>query len=134
MYLRFKCIFISLVLFMASFLNTEVGLAANSLDPYEQQKNAKIDELYSACIQQKKKDKLCDSVITAKQIGNDSVEYIKEYMELTPTMYALLTLANFASTGRIRIKTKSFLFKKAQHVYDYQRDDNKITFIFEKSF
>ena len=112
----------------------EISVAATSLNQSEQLREEKLNELYSACLQQKKKDKLCDSVITARQIGDDAVEYIKEYMELTPSMYALLTLANFASTGRLRVKTKSFFFKKAQHVYDYQRDGNKITFIFEKSF
>jgi len=113
----------------------EVTAATRSItDPLEQERTAKLDELYSACMQQKKRDKLCDSVITAKQIGNDSVEYIKEYMDLSPTAYAFLTIANFISTGRFRIKTKSFFIKKAQHIYDYQRDDNQITFIIEKSF
>lgn len=103
-------------------------------DQKEQEKQAKLDELYAACMQQKKKDKLCDSVISAKQIGDDSVEFIKEYMNLTPTAYAMLTIANMMATGRFRIRTSSFISKKANHIYDYKTRDNSFTFIYEMTF
>lgn len=103
-------------------------------DAREKETQAKLDELYAACMQQKKKDKICDSVITAKQIGNDSVEFIKEYMNLSPAAYAALTLANMIATGRFRIKTNSFFYRKADHIYDYKTKDNTLTFIYEQRF
>jgi hypothetical protein len=98
----------------------------------EQERQAKLDDIVSSCTLQKKRDKICDSIITARQIGNDSVEFIKEYMDLPPYAYSMLTALNFLGTGRIRIKTKSSIFKKTDHIYDLQRD--KITFIVERKF
>lgn len=118
------------------FFSSSFSFAAlpTQTDPREQERQAKLDALYSACLQQKKRDKLCDSVITARQIGDDAVEFIKEYMDLSPAAYAMLTLANMLATGRFRIRTKSFLNPKANHVYDYQTKDNTMTIIYEQSF
>lgn len=130
-----KAIAFSFIFLFLNFSSTLL-FAENQIsqDAREKENQAKLDELYSACMQQKKKDKLCDSVITAKQIGNDSVEYIKEYMKLSPAAYAALTLANMIATGRFRIKSKSFFYKKADHIYDYKTKDNTITLIYEQRF
>lgn len=123
-------------IFLLFNFNSTLLFAENQAaqDARDKETQAKLDELYSACMQQKKKDKLCDSVITAKQIGNDSVEYIKEYMKLSPAAYAALTLANMFATGRFRIKTKSFINKKADHILDYKAKDNTTTLIYEQRF
>lgn len=125
-----------LIVILSTFsLQSEFCQAAlTAKDQREQEQQAKIDELYSACTQQKKKDKLCDSLIIARQIGDDSVEYIKEYMQLSPVGYAMLTFANMLATGRFRIKTASFFNKKAQHTYDYQAKNQTWMFIYEQRF
>ena len=85
-------------------------------------KKIQIDQLVAACISQQKKDQVCEGLIKLKQIGDDAVEAIKEYVQLGPFEYAVVTAANYAINGRLRIRSRSFLYKKAEHTYDYKKD------------
>lgn len=92
----------------------------------------KIDTISDACHSAPHKDKICEGVVLLKQIGDDSVEAVKEYVDLGPKGYAALTVANWISIGRIRIRTRSFITSRANHTYDIQKD--KTEFLFQMDF
>ncbi|GIL17573.1 MAG: hypothetical protein BroJett040_13240 [Oligoflexia bacterium] len=96
-----------------------VPITAHSTEETQAQQ---IDSLASACLQATKKDKICEAIITMKQIGDDSIEAIKEYIDLTPSQYAVLTAINYAASGRIRIRTNSKIIPGARHIYDIKKD------------
>lgn len=88
----------------------------------QQQQQQKFDDLASACLRSVKKDKICEGIIGFQQLGYDTVEVIKEYIKLGPLEYATMTALNYAINGRVRIRTKSFIWPKWRHVYDIRKD------------
>ena len=96
-------------------------------------KKIQLDALVSACEQQARRDEVCDGLIKLKQVGDDAVEAIKEYVNLGPFEYAVATALNYAVNGRLRVRSRSFIYRKAEHTYDYKRDGS-IEFTFSYAF
>ena len=93
---------------------------------------AKIDAVVNACRDKPKRDKICDALIEFKQVGDDAIELVKNYIQLTPRDYALLTIANILIQGRLRFKTRSNIIPDATDIYDIRTD--QFFFSIEKSF
>jgi hypothetical protein len=94
--------------------------------------NAEFDALVKGCLKTAKKDPICDYVVTLQQVGLDSIEFVKEYANFGPYQYAFFTLANYAATRRVRIRTHSFLDEKGHHIYDLKND--YFVFWYERRF
>lgn len=90
-----------------------------------QEADPKLDAIIQGCLQQPQRDKICDSLISLKIIGDDSIEAIKEYVELRPIHYYLLTLANYALTGRLRIHI-TIPRSPVKVVLDHRRDATEV--------
>ncbi|PWU20345.1 MAG: hypothetical protein C5B49_04445 [Bdellovibrio sp.] len=90
-----------------------------------------LDSLSQACREQNRKDKICDALITLQQLGNDSIEAIKEFVDLGPYSYTLLTVANFALQRRIRVRfppmTVPGFRRRVSSTLDWQRDSISYT-------
>ncbi|MCE3009539.1 MAG: hypothetical protein LW875_02865 [Proteobacteria bacterium] len=86
-------------------LCSHYGKAAPLIES-ESAKAGQIDEVIAACAQARKKDEVCDAIVKLKDIGNDALEAIKEFTNLTPAQYFALTVANAMAQGRIRIRTR----------------------------
>lgn len=93
---------------------------------------AKIDTIVNACIHANSKDKICEALVELKQIGDDAIEIIKNYYDLSPRDYAILTAVNVIIQGRFRIRTKSQLIPKATDIYDIRKD--QFLYLIELSF
>lgn len=98
----------------------------------------KIQEVINACAQhpshqaERDEDKLCKALVTFKNIGDDAIEAVKEYTNLTPRDYAILTVVNYMVTGRLRIRTKSFFIENGNNTLDIKKEE--VVFITEFSF
>lgn len=92
-----------------------------------------LDQLVQACVQSEKRDDVCNTLIQVHQIGDDAVEAIKAFVHLGPFEYAVLTAANFAATGRLRVRPQPILRKDVQNTIDYNKD-GIVTIVLEKNF
>lgn len=108
-------------IFLSFFVFCHSSLAAE--DPPPEPRN--IEALVNACVVQKSRDEVCKTLIKIKQLGDDYVEAIKEYADLSPDEYAILTTANMIVTKRFRIRYRSLLIKhkKANDIFDYNNGD-----------
>lgn len=116
-------------LFITSFF---LFFAAKPAEADETNINVQLSTVVDACRSQASKDKICEALITLQQIGDDSIEAVKEYIDLSPRSYAILTAVNAIASSRLRIRTKSFVVKNANHTYDLRKD--KAEFLFEMEF
>ncbi|GEM_PF-3043221 len=80
----------------------------------------RIDDLVAACIQGKKKDEICKAIIEFKQIGDDSIEAIKSLYPMGPFEYFVLTVINFAQSGRLRIQPEPMIHAKVRNIIEYR--------------
>lgn len=110
----------------------ELSAWGDSKDIYSENQQVKMDELADACARQAKPDQICVIIVNARQIGNDAVEAVKAFLNLTPEEYALLTAANALAQGRIRIRTGVPFLKGVSSTLDLQRDETRL--LFETSF
>ena len=92
----------------------------------------KSDEIILSCQTAKRSDEICKALVGIKNIGDDSVEAIKEYVALGPYEYTALTAANMLATGRLRVRSKSFIHPAARHIYDFRKEE--VTIVFEMPF
>lgn len=92
----------------------------------------KLDAVAQACIDAPKKDQICQAIVQLKQVGDDAIETVKEYMHLSPREYAILTFINMVSTGRVRIRTGSKIVAGGTDIVDIKRD--YLGYAFEISF
>ncbi len=122
MLLKFSYLFL-----LSGFLNC--AWAQTQSPTTDQQK---LQSLVEACTSAKTKDPVCEYIVTLKQIGDDSIEAIKQYVKLGPYQYYALTALNFALTGRLRFKTDSIFSDKGSYIFDYKKDE--IFFIYQLDF
>jgi type IV secretory pathway TrbF-like protein len=87
-----------------------------------------LDKLADACVQQQSQDDLCMFIIDLKQIGDDSVEAVKQYIVLDEYEYYALTVINAIATARVRIKMESPFRKNATQTIDVRPDSIMISF------
>lgn len=87
----------------------------------------KLDALINGCIREVRRDRICDSLVTLKEVGDDAIEAVKEYIALGPYEYYFLTVANIAVTGRARFRVPVFQ-NRWQAVFDFRRDETNLTF------
>lgn len=85
----------------------------------------KLDTLIQACQKAPRRDKICDALITLQMIGNDSIEAVKEYVELGPYEYYALTALNVALTGRLRVRFA--LTRTIMSTLDVQKDSTQFS-------
>lgn len=95
-------------------------------------KDVEFERIYQACITQTNKDQICQMIIATKTVGEDAIETIKELIPMGPYEYAILTSANFAATGRLRVRTPS-LITHWEGMIDYDRDGS-VLFTVKKIF
>lgn len=93
---------------------------------------AKLLELSEACRKQQRTDVVCNFLVTIKQVGDDALEAIKAYVDLSENQYKALTVINVLATGRFRLKYKSGLTKTGMDTIDIQKD--QFTYTFEDTF
>jgi hypothetical protein len=103
-----------------------------NLTPRPEEQKVKFDEIADACRQSKNKDKICDIFIEARQIGDDALEAVKQYIELTKNQYAVLTVLNALATGRVRIRSQAYIVNEASLTLDLQKDGTSL--VFDKAF
>lgn len=89
---------------------------------------AKILELSEACRKQQRTDIVCNFLVTIRQVGDDAVEAVKAYADLSEDQYKALTIINVLVTGRFRLKYKSGLTRTGMDTIDIQRDQFSYTF------
>lgn len=82
--------------------------------------DAQLESLVQECNRQPHRDRICDGIITMKIIGEDSIEAVKEFINLGTYEYYLLTAANFVLTGRLRFKVP---VGKISLTVDYRKDN-----------
>ena len=114
-----------LIILFSFFISTAVF----AMDAEE---DVKMEALVNGCIQVQHKDKICAVLVELKQIGDDVIELVKNYADLSPREYALLTAANVIIQGRFRIRRRSWLLPNATDIYDIRKD--QIIYTIEKSF
>lgn len=112
-----------------SLIGTLISFAAYG---EESEPQPKIETIVDACVQSRSKDQICQVLTEFKEVGNDAVEAIKAYIDLSPREYALLTVANALVNQRIRIKTKSRLLSNAVEIYDIK--SSSVSFSIEMNF
>jgi hypothetical protein len=78
------------------------------------------------------RDPICEGLVKLRNVGDDFIESIKEFVDLTPNQYFLLTLANAAIQRRVRFRTRVPGLKDGQFTMDLKED--KSTGIVEFSF
>lgn len=86
-----------------------------------------VDEIIKACQASQNKDDICKALVRLREVGDDYIEAIKEYIDLGPYQYAILTVANMFATNRLRVRFGAFLIPKATHTIDMQKDEIKFT-------
>ncbi len=74
-----------------------------------------------------KKEGICNLILNVKQLGDDSIETIKEYMNLGPYQYAFLTVANMIANRRLRVKSGVPYLKGVTQTIDIQSGESSIT-------
>lgn len=117
--------------FIASAINSTGALSGASSGPPSPQQ-IRTDELVLSCQTSRRQDEICRAIVVIKNVGDDSVEAVKEFVQLGSYEYAALTAINVVATGRLRLRSKSFLFPNARHIYDIRRDE--VTIVFEAPF
>lgn len=118
-------LFLRCSFFLMFFICDEWAYAGRlPITPGAADREQRIDDVVEACVQQTKltevQDPICEALFTMKQIGDDSIEFIKTYFKLSPRAYALLTVANAATTGRVRFKTRCLWLDKTDEIYDFK--------------
>jgi hypothetical protein len=94
--------------------------------------DVEFNRLYQGCLGQLVRDQLCQMVIATKQVGDDALEAVKELVPMGPLEYTLMTAANVAYTGRLRVKVPS-PFPKWEGTFDFNRDATT-QIVFQKNF
>lgn len=118
-------------IFVVLLLVLKLSSAKAQFQKKEQEDKVQLDEIAKACVSAQKKDEICATLVQIQQIGKDAVEAIKTFVDLGPSEYAVLTIANFAVTQRLRIRTHPLLFKNVENTLDYK--DGTLTLILEKN-
>jgi hypothetical protein len=88
----------------------------------------RISHLAEVCLQQQTKDEICSTLVNMKQIGDDSVEAIKQYADLGPTEYYALTLLNVIISKRLRIKNQLEKYPNITQTLDIKDESILISF------
>jgi hypothetical protein len=102
-------------------------VAGSGVQARGQQVDPKLETSIEECLKLPHRDKICDALINLKLIGDDSIEAVKEYIELGPLEYYVLTAANLALTGRLRIKVP-IPHSRVTGIIDRQNDSTSIGF------
>jgi hypothetical protein len=109
------------------------GIAAEDPTTQNQRINqVQLDQIADACQRQNRKDKMCEALIQLREIGDDAVEAVKNFANLTPTEYALLTAVNSIANGRVRVRTKARFFGNGADTLDIHKQT--VALIFERTF
>ncbi len=87
-----------------------------------------LDLVIQGCLKSPNHDEICNAIVDLKNIGDDSIEAIKQYAKLTPRQYFALTIANALAKQRLRIRTKSYFFENANDTLDLRPDGFFLTF------
>lgn len=119
------------LLLAAALLASSPGRAQFRPQNPEDDDKVQLDQLVNACLTAQSRDALCDTIIQIRQIGDDAVEMVKTYVKLGPFEYAMLTVANFAVTGRLRVKTQPLFYKDVENTIDYNTDGT-VSLVLEK--
>ncbi|MEI7972819.1 MAG: hypothetical protein WCH11_00460 [Bdellovibrio sp.] len=90
------------------------------------------EELVRSCRQLTRPDEICRVLISARDISTDTLEAIKEFADLSPRQYAVLTLVNALANSRVRIRMKSPWHSTSYFTLDTRRDSS--TFTLEYTF
>lgn len=122
------CLF---VLFLLSLHQSKAATFEEERNKVDQK--VQFDQLAEACVQTPNPDSICDTLVRLKQVGNDAVEAIKEFVPLGPAEYAVLTITNYAITGRLRARLRPLFHKSITNTLDYTRD-GVVTLYAETSF
>lgn len=118
---------------LSTALGSESSTSSTRALPQSQGvKDVEFERIYQACITQTSRDQICQMIIATKAVGEDAIETIKELIPMGPYEYAILTTANFAATGRLRVRTPSIV-AHWEGVIDYDRDGS-ILFTVKKAF
>lgn len=87
-----------------------------------------LDLVIQGCLKTPNHDEICNAIVDLKNIGDDSIEAIKQYAKLTPKQYFALTLANALAKQRLRVRTKSYFFEHGNDTLDLRPDGFFFTF------
>jgi hypothetical protein len=100
----------------------------NSVSSYGESLNS-ISHLAEECLRQQTKDEICSTLVNMKQIGDDSVEAIKQYVNLGPTEYYALTVLNIIISKRLRIKNQLERYPTITQTLDFRSESFMLNFM-----
>ena len=87
----------------------------------------RAEELVNSCRQMQRPDEICRVLVTARDISADTVEAVKQFMDLTPNEYAALTVINAVATSRVRVRSRFPHAKQTHYILDFRRDNTTVT-------
>jgi hypothetical protein len=107
------------------FLMSQLWAQSSSGPPNYSQ--LQTEELVRSCRQLTRPDEICRVLISARDISTDTLEAIKEFADLSPRQYALLTFVNAVASSRIRIRFKYPWYERTYMTLDVRRDISAVT-------
>lgn len=105
---------------------------ADIAEPTGDNTDIQLNQLINACVTAIVRDPICDGLVKLRNVGDDFIESVKEFVDLTPRQYFLLTIANAAIQQRVRFRTRVPWIPDAQFTLDLKEEES--TGIVEFSF
>lgn len=105
---------------------------ADIAEPKGDNSDIQLNQVINACVTATVRDPICDGLVKLRNVGNDFIESVKEFADLTPRQYFMLTVANAMIQQRVRFRTRVPTLKDGQFTLDLQEDES--TAIVEFSF
>jgi hypothetical protein len=113
---------INVIVILCLFFATPHALGARAYENFDEASRARtIADLVVACQHGYRQSNICDIIMELQQLGADMVETIKALMPLGPFEYFLLTVINFASTGRLRAQISPLIHPDIKNTIEYRQ-------------
>lgn len=117
-----------LILFFTGPLGASFAHAqATTSSDKNSNEHVNFDSLARACQTEAVRDKICEIIVNARDISNDAVEAVKQYVNLTPFEYAVLTTANAVANKRFRVRFRNpYTRRKVNQTLDIRKDSTML--------
>lgn len=120
------------VLVFGLFIFEQSPAFADISEPTGDNTNTQLDQIINSCVTAAVRDPICDGLVKLRNVGDDFIESVKEFVDLTPRQYFILTLANATIQQRVRFRTRASFLPDGQFTLDLKEDES--TAIVEFSF
>jgi hypothetical protein len=124
-------IFLAIIL-LSSITKAEQPVDRSNHENVAPKARDSINAVATACREMNNHEGACAVVQDIQNIGNDAIEAIKEYVNVGPFEYALLTLVNVGVSQRLRIRSQLPFRKDITQTIDIKKDSYLVSW--EKRF